>query len=114
MKEEPEPLRECDDCVTSISYTAETVSLAGLGDLYRPAPIERAGNGLYHVQNVIEQHGGRLWRSVLLFTGDREIASDAVAEAFASGLEHGLTRVEGRRPNQKHTLADTRLGFSPW
>ena len=56
-----EPLRECDDCVTSISYTAETVSLAGLGDLYRPAQVERAGNGLYHVQNVIEQHSGRLW-----------------------------------------------------
>jgi len=56
-----EPLRECDDCVPSISYTAETVSLAGLGDLYRPALVDRAGNGLYHVQNVIEQHGGRLW-----------------------------------------------------
>jgi signal transduction histidine kinase len=53
--------RECDDCVISISYTAETVSLAELGDLFRPVGIGRAGNGLYHVQNVIEQHNGRLW-----------------------------------------------------
>jgi len=53
--------RDCNDCLISISYTAETVSLSGLGDLFRPVGIERAGNGLYHVQNIIEQHGGRLW-----------------------------------------------------
>ena len=53
--------RECDDCLISISYTAETVSLASVGELFRPAGIERAGSGLYHVQNIIEQHSGRLW-----------------------------------------------------
>lgn len=31
----------------------------------------------------------RLWRSVLLFAGDPEIASDAVAEAFAQLLRRG-------------------------
>jgi DNA-directed RNA polymerase specialized sigma24 family protein len=29
------------------------------------------------------EHGARLWRSVLLYSGDPEVASDAVAEAFA-------------------------------
>src|SRR4029453_11487281 len=31
----------------------------------------------------------RLWRSLLLFTGDAESASDAVAEAFAQVLRRG-------------------------
>jgi len=53
--------RECDDCVISISYTAETVNLAGLGELFKPAGAEGAGSGLYHVQTIIEQHSGRLW-----------------------------------------------------
>jgi RNA polymerase sigma-70 factor, ECF subfamily len=33
--------------------------------------------------------GDRLWRAVLAFTGDREVASDAVAEAFAQALRRG-------------------------
>ena len=35
--------------------------MAGLSELFRPAGVERAGSGLYHVQNIIEQHSGRLW-----------------------------------------------------
>ena len=31
----------------------------------------------------------RLWRSLLLFTGSRDIADDAVAEAFAQALRRG-------------------------
>jgi RNA polymerase sigma-70 factor (ECF subfamily) len=31
----------------------------------------------------------RLWRSVLFWSGDREVASDAVAEAFAQVLHRG-------------------------
>lgn len=31
----------------------------------------------------------RLWRSLLLFTGSRDVADDAVAEAFAQALRRG-------------------------
>src|SRR5262249_40687790 len=32
------------------------------------------------------EHGARLWRSVLLYAGDADVASDAVAEAFAQAM----------------------------
>lgn len=35
------------------------------------------------------EEGQRLWRAVFAFTRDREIASDAVAEAFAQCLRRG-------------------------
>ena len=38
------------------------------------------------LEGVYEEHGVRLWRAVYLYSGDREIASDAVAEAFAQAL----------------------------
>jgi RNA polymerase sigma-70 factor (ECF subfamily) len=41
------------------------------------------------VEHVYRDQGERLWRSVFLFAGDREIASDAVAEAFAQVLRRG-------------------------
>jgi RNA polymerase sigma-70 factor (ECF subfamily) len=47
---------------------------------------EAAGTGL---ERVYREHGERLWRAVYLFSGDRELASDAVAEAFAQALRRG-------------------------
>jgi RNA polymerase sigma-70 factor, ECF subfamily len=41
------------------------------------------------LEDVYEQHGARLWRTVFLYAGDREIANDAVAEAFAQALRRG-------------------------
>ena len=41
------------------------------------------------LETVYREHAARLWRAVFLFSGDREIASDAVAEAFAQALRHG-------------------------
>jgi RNA polymerase sigma-70 factor (ECF subfamily) len=41
------------------------------------------------VERVYREHGDRLWRAVLLFSGDRDVASDAVAEAFAQALRRG-------------------------
>jgi RNA polymerase sigma-70 factor (ECF subfamily) len=38
---------------------------------------------------LYREHGERLWRAVLAFAGDREVASDAVAEAFAQCLNRG-------------------------
>jgi DNA-directed RNA polymerase specialized sigma24 family protein len=41
------------------------------------------------LENVYREHGARLWRSVLLASGSREVADDAVAEAFAQALRRG-------------------------
>lgn len=41
------------------------------------------------VRSTFEADHGRLWRSVLAYTGDPEVASDAVAEAFAQVLRRG-------------------------
>jgi len=41
------------------------------------------------VERVFVDVAPRLWRSVLAYTGDREVASDAVAEAFAQVLRRG-------------------------
>lgn len=38
---------------------------------------------------VYEEHGARLWRAILLYSGDPDVASDAVAEAFAQVLRRG-------------------------
>jgi len=41
------------------------------------------------LEGVYREHGARLWRALLAFTGDGEVASDAVAEAFAQALGRG-------------------------
>jgi RNA polymerase sigma-70 factor, ECF subfamily len=41
------------------------------------------------IEVVFEQHASRLWWAILAFSGDREIAHDAVAEAFAQALKRG-------------------------
>lgn len=41
------------------------------------------------VRSTFEADHGRLWRSVLAYTGDPEVASDAAAEAFAQVLRRG-------------------------
>jgi DNA-directed RNA polymerase specialized sigma24 family protein len=41
------------------------------------------------LEEVYEEHGARLWRALFLYAGDREVASDAVAEAFAQALRRG-------------------------
>jgi RNA polymerase sigma-70 factor (ECF subfamily) len=41
------------------------------------------------VERLYREHRERLWRSVYLFAGDRELATDAVAEAFAQALRRG-------------------------
>ena len=41
------------------------------------------------VERSYRENGVRIWRALLLFTGDREVANDAVAEAFAQVLRRG-------------------------
>jgi RNA polymerase sigma factor (sigma-70 family) len=38
---------------------------------------------------LFEQEAKRLWRALLAYSGDREIADDAMAEAFAQALARG-------------------------
>jgi RNA polymerase sigma-70 factor (ECF subfamily) len=44
---------------------------------------------LADVERIYRQHGHRMWCSVLAFAGDPEVASDAIAEAFAQVLRRG-------------------------
>ncbi len=41
------------------------------------------------IERVYREDGARLWRSLVGYTGDRELATDAVAEAFAQALRRG-------------------------
>src|SRR5947208_16332565 len=41
------------------------------------------------VERVYREKGDRMWRALLAFAGDPEVASDAVAEAFAQALRRG-------------------------
>jgi RNA polymerase sigma-70 factor, ECF subfamily len=41
------------------------------------------------VERLYRERGDRIWRAVLAFSGDPEVASDAVAEAFAQVLRRG-------------------------
>jgi len=41
------------------------------------------------IERLYRRLGGRMWRAVLAFAGDPEVASDAVAEAFAQVLRRG-------------------------
>ena len=49
---------------------------------------ERSGLDL---EAVYREQAGRLWRAVLLYSGDGDVAADAVAEAFAQALRHGAS-----------------------
>jgi RNA polymerase sigma-70 factor (ECF subfamily) len=41
------------------------------------------------VEAVYRQDGARLWRALYAFAGNQDVASDAVAEAFAQALHRG-------------------------
>jgi RNA polymerase sigma-70 factor, ECF subfamily len=56
------------------------------------AKVDRAPAGVERIERLerlyLEQ-GARMWHAVLAFAGDPEVASDAVAEAFAQALRRG-------------------------
>jgi RNA polymerase sigma factor (sigma-70 family) len=41
------------------------------------------------LEAIYREHGNRLWWAVLAYCGDRDVASDAVAESFAQALRRG-------------------------
>jgi RNA polymerase sigma-70 factor, ECF subfamily len=41
------------------------------------------------LEQLYREDGGRLWRAILAYSGDREVANDAVAEAYAQALRRG-------------------------
>lgn len=49
------------------------------------APLTAAGA----IEAVYRQDGDRLWRALHAFAGNEDVASDAVAEAFAQALRRG-------------------------
>jgi len=54
--------------------------------------VERAPAGVSRVDRIerlYRERGDRIWRGLLAFAGDPEVASDAVAEAFAQVLRRG-------------------------
>ena len=50
-----------------------------------PAGVEREER----LERLYREQGGRMWRAVLAYAGDPEVASDAVAETFAQALRRG-------------------------
>src|SRR5687767_93444 len=41
------------------------------------------------LEQVYREQSARLWRALVAYTGDREIADDALAEAFAQAMGRG-------------------------
>jgi DNA-directed RNA polymerase specialized sigma24 family protein len=50
-----------------------------------PAGVSR----MEQIERLYRERGDRIWRGLLAFAGDPEVASDAVAEAFAEVLRRG-------------------------
>ncbi|MGH2462028.1 MAG: RNA polymerase sigma factor [Candidatus Limnocylindria bacterium] len=51
--------------------------------------VTAAREGFTPVETVYRQDGDRLWRALVAFGGDPDLANDAVAEAFAQALRRG-------------------------
>jgi len=45
--------------------------------------------GVSNLEEVFRAEGSRMWRALFAYTGDREVASDALAEGFAQALARG-------------------------
>jgi RNA polymerase sigma-70 factor (ECF subfamily) len=52
------------------------------------ARTERVSTG-GELERLYRERGDRLWRAVLAYSGDSDVASDAVSEAFAQALRRG-------------------------
>jgi RNA polymerase sigma-70 factor (ECF subfamily) len=50
---------------------------------------DRTTEASARIERLYREDGDRLWWAVLAWSGDREVASDAVAEAYAQALHRG-------------------------
>jgi RNA polymerase sigma-70 factor, ECF subfamily len=50
---------------------------------------DRTTRASARIERLYREDGDRLWWAVLAWSGDREVASDAVAEAYAQALRRG-------------------------
>lgn len=66
-----------------------SVSLLTHSVCWRPVRVMSDVGGPDRVEEVYRRVHPRLWRALLAYTGDRELASDAEAEAFAQVLRRG-------------------------
>lgn len=51
--------------------------------------VVATANSVHALEALYREDGDRLWRALLAFGGDPEVASDSVAEAFAQALRRG-------------------------
>jgi len=51
--------------------------------------VAATASGTHALEALYRQDGDRLWRALLGFAGDPEVASDSVAEAFAQAIRRG-------------------------
>jgi RNA polymerase sigma-70 factor (ECF subfamily) len=51
--------------------------------------VEVTRDATQAIELLYREHGARMWRGLYAFTGDPDVASDAVAEAFAQALRRG-------------------------
>jgi RNA polymerase sigma-70 factor (ECF subfamily) len=51
--------------------------------------VDVQGRDTTAIERVWREQGAKVWRSLLEFTGDPDVASDALAEAFAQALARG-------------------------
>lgn len=54
-----------------------------------PSGVQVSPDREQEVERLYRTEGARLWRAVRAYAGDREVADDAVAEAFAQVLARG-------------------------
>jgi RNA polymerase sigma factor (sigma-70 family) len=65
-----------------------------LKGVVQDAPVTEAKDSL---ERLYRDQGAKLWRALFAFSGDREVASDALAEAFTQALGRGaaIAKLDG-------------------
>jgi RNA polymerase sigma-70 factor (ECF subfamily) len=73
---------------SALRDSASSASYQGVGSSTRLS-VETSRDREQEVERLYRTEGGKLWRAVMAYCGDPEVASDAVSEAFAQVLARG-------------------------